>query len=46
MPNDYEVPEVVALGRPQDVIFGSTRFTIFDDSPLEGLRETVIENDE
>lgn len=48
MINNYEVPEVVEMGRAQDVILGSSKFVlIFDDSPFQpDQRETDMADDE
>ena len=48
MTNNYEVPEVVEVGRAQDVILGSSKLVlIFDDSPLQpDQRETDMADDE
>ncbi len=47
MINNYEVAEVVNVGRAQDVILGSSKLApIFDDSPEQGLRETDMADDE
>ena len=45
--NNYEVAEIVEIGKAQDVILGSSKeVLIFDDSPRQGLRETPTEEDE
>ena len=45
--NNYEVAEIVELGKAHDVILGSSKqVEFFEDSPLQGLRETPIEEDE
>ena len=45
--NNYEVAEIVEIGKAHDVILGSSKdVQIFDDSPLQGLRETPAEEDE
>ena len=47
MINNYEVPEVLEVGRAQDVILGSSKIPqIFDDSPDQGWRETEMADDE
>ena len=47
MTNNYEVAEVMEIGKAQDVILGSSKvILIFDDSPGEGRRETLAEDDE
>ena len=45
--NNYEVAEIVEIGKAQDVILGGSKVVqIFDDSPQEGLRDTVAQDDE
>ncbi len=45
--NNYEVPEIVEIGKAHDVILGGSKeVPIFDDSPGEGLRQTLAEDDE
>jgi len=45
--NNYEVAEIVEIGKAHDVILGASKdVRFFDDSPLQGLRETPIEEDE
>ena len=47
MNNNYEVAEIVEIGKAQDVILGSSKeVQLFDDSPLQGLRETPVQEDE
>jgi|GEM_PF-1414202 hypothetical protein len=47
MINHYEVPEVVEVGRAQDVILGSSKLVpIFPDSPDQEWRETEMADDE
>ena len=46
MSNKYEVPEVFEMGRPQDVILGSTKLPIFPESPAQCFRETEMVDDE
>jgi hypothetical protein len=47
MMNNYEVPEVLEVGRAQDVILGSSKLVpIFDDSPDQSFRETEMAEDE
>ena len=47
MPNNYEVPEVVEIGRAQDVILGSTKvLQIFPDGPDQDPRDTEMAEDE
>jgi hypothetical protein len=45
--NNYEVPEIVEIGRAQDVILGSTKAVqAHPDSPSQIWRETEMEDDE
>lgn len=45
--NNYEVAEIVEIGKAHDVILGASKFVErVDDSPLQGLREFPIEEDE
>ena len=45
--NNYEVAEIVEIGKAHDVILGGTKdVPIFDDSPGEGRRETFAQDDE
>jgi len=48
MINNYEVPEIVEIGRAQDVILGSSKAVlIYDDSPFQPeQRETEMADDE
>lgn len=47
MNNNYEVAELIELGKAQDVILGSTKLVqIFDDSPLNGYRNQEEEQDD
>jgi hypothetical protein len=47
MLNNYEVPEVIEVGRAQDVILGSSKLVpIYDDSPEQTFRETEMADDE
>jgi hypothetical protein len=48
MNNNYEVPEIIELGKAQDVILGSNKVEHnFDDSPIQILRSQVeVEDDE
>lgn len=47
MTNNYEVPEVVEVGRAQDVILGASKLVqIFLDSVSQERREFDIEDDE
>jgi hypothetical protein len=45
--NNYEVAEIVEIGRAQDVILGATKFVpLEDDSPGLPKRESIEEEDE
>ncbi len=47
MNNNYEIAEIVEIGKAKDVILGGTKeVPIYDDSPGEGFRQTVMEDDE
>lgn len=47
MNNNYEVAEIVEIGKAHDVILGATKIVEnVDDSPLQGYREFPIEDDE
>lgn len=47
MNNNYEVAEVVEIGKAHNVILGASKAVeLFDDSPLQGLREWPMEDDE
>jgi hypothetical protein len=47
MINNYEVAEIVEIGRAQDVILGSSKLVQkFYDGPTEPPRETEIAEDE
>ncbi len=47
MNNNYEIAEIVEIGKAHDVILGSSKdLLVFDDSPQEGLRETPVADDE
>lgn len=47
MANNYEVPEVVEIGRAQDVILGSSKLVqIFPDGPDQDPRATEMAEDE
>jgi hypothetical protein len=48
MINSYEVPEVLEIGRTQDVILGSPKWVwfLFDDSPCAIPRMIEVEEDE
>lgn len=47
MNNNYEVAEIVEIGKAHNVILGSSKdVLIFDDSPEQGYRETPVEEDE
>lgn len=46
MINNYEVPEVVEMGRAQDVILGNSKFEqIFPDSPNQPDRDTLMDDE-
>jgi hypothetical protein len=38
--------EIIKIGRPQDVILGSSKGLPFDDSPVQGLRDDPTQDDE
>lgn len=42
----YKGAEIIEIGRAQDVILGSSKGLIFDDSPSQSLRETPVEDDD
>jgi hypothetical protein len=45
--NNYEVAEIVEIGKAQDVILGDYKAVqIVDDSPEEGLRNVTMQDDE
>lgn len=45
--NNYEIAEIVEIGKAQDVILGDPKLVpIVDDSPLEGLRDFSSQDDE
>ena len=47
MINDYEVAEVMEVGKAHDVILGSSKLVDnVQDSPFQDYRETIIEDDE
>ena len=47
MNNNYEIAEIIEIGKAQNVILGSSKDVhIFDDSPVQELRETPMEDDE
>lgn len=47
MINNYEVPEVVEMGRAQDVILGQGKLNpVVPESPGEPLRDTEMGDDE
>lgn len=47
MNNNYEVAEIVEVGKAHNVILGSSKdVLIFDDSPEQGYRETPTQDDE
>jgi len=46
MINNYEVPEVIELGRAQDAILGDSKVEpFFPDSPGEPERDTMIDDE-
>ena len=47
MNNNYEVAEIVEVGKAHSVILGSSKDILFlDDSPEQGYRETPVQEDE
>ncbi|HEX7330629.1 MAG TPA: hypothetical protein VF290_03970 [Pyrinomonadaceae bacterium] len=46
MNNHYNAAETIEIGRAQDVILGSTKGVIFDDSPMQGLRDDPTQDDD
>ena len=47
MNNNYEVAEIVEVGKAHNVILGSPKDAVtFDDSPGQGYRETPVQDDE
>jgi len=47
MMNNYEVAEIVEIGKAHDVILGSSKVSVvYDDSPEQGYRETIMQEDE
>ena len=45
--NNYEVAEIVEIGKAHDVILGGIKgVVVFDDSPGEGFRDTLAQDDE
>jgi len=47
MINNYEVPEVIEVGRAQDVILGSSKLIWkVSDSPEQDFREDEMADDE
>jgi hypothetical protein len=47
MTNRYEIPEVIEIGRAQDLILGSGKdLPIYDDSPVQDRRTDVMADDE
>ena len=47
MNNNYEVAEIVEVGKAHDVILGSSKdILFFDDAPEQGYRETLVQEDE
>ena len=46
MINQYEVAEIVEIGRAQDVILGESKLVqIFDDSPHQQLRDEAADDE-
>lgn len=44
--NNYEVPEVVEIGRAQDVILGTNKLVqVFPDSPNQPDREDMTDDE-
>ena len=47
MNNNYELPEVIEMGRAQDLILGSSKLVpIVLDSPAQDRRQTDMADDE
>ena len=47
MLNNYEVAEIVEIGKAHDVILGSSKLVpVVDDSPIQGFRESETAEDE
>jgi len=47
MNNNYEVAEIVEIGKAHDVILGGSKEApVYLDSPDQGLRETLVQDDE
>lgn len=47
MNNNYEVAEVIEIGKAQDVILGSSKLQpIYNDSPSQFPRQTPVVDDE
>jgi hypothetical protein len=47
MNNNYEVAEIVEIGKAHDVILGSSKeVLVIPDSPEQGFRETLAQDDE
>jgi hypothetical protein len=47
MNNNYEVAEIVEIGKAHEVILGSSKeWPYFPDSPAQGFRETTMLEDE
>ena len=45
--NNYEVAEIIEIGKAHDVILGSSKEVLtFDDSPLQGRCEWPVQDDE
>lgn len=46
MINNYEMPEVVEMGRAQDLILGDSKIEpIFPDSPNQPQRDTLMDDE-
>ena len=47
MNNIYEGAEIVEIGKAHDVILGGSKeVQVFSDSPEQGLRDTIAQDDE
>lgn len=47
MNNNYEVAEIVEVGKAHNVILGSPKDSVtYDDSPGQGYRESIVLDDE
>ena len=44
IPNNYSAAEILSLGSAQDLIGGTTKGIIFDDSPTQGQRTIILED--